>query len=355
MIEKRENGTYRVRVYHRSRYVGSRTFRRLTDARVWERQQSDALASGTWVSPAAGSITVREWLDVWMTARRQTKRTSTRRIEGLIRNHIVPKFGRRPLTSVAPSEVSEWAQTLAAQRSPSTARQALGVVRQAYSMAVRDGRVARNPTVGIKLPRTQRNEPRPLTHAQVWKLAEAVEGSRDRLLILVMAYGGLRWGEATALTRANLRSGGLRLTHAMAETNKPVRSSLKDWEARDVPLPDTVYKELTTWAASKGEAELLFGTSTGTALRNSNWRRRIFDPACSSLGLAITPHNLRDTAASLAIAAGASVVAVARLLGHEDASTTLRHYAGLLPNDLDQIALKLDVHARKEATKHRVA
>ena len=42
-------------------------------------------------------------------------------------------------------------------------------------------------------------------------------------------------------------------------------------------------------------------------------------------------------------------------LGHEDASTTLRHYAGLLPNDLEQIALKLDVHARKEATKYPVA
>jgi integrase len=58
--------------------------------------------------------------------------------------------------------------------------------------------------------------------------------------------------------------------------------------------------------------------------------------------LNITPHNLRDTAASLAIQAGASVIAVARLLGHESAATTLNHYAGLFPSDLDDVAKRLD-------------
>ena len=53
----------------------------------------------------------------------------------------------------------------------------------------------------------------------------------------------------------------------------------------------------------------------------------MFDAAVDALDLDITPHNLRDTAASLAIQAGASVVAVARLLGHESAATTLNHYA----------------------------
>jgi integrase len=54
---------------------------------------------------------------------------------------------------------------------------------------------------------------------------------------------------------------------------------------------------------------------------------RRFDSAVETQGLRITPHNLRDTAASLAIQEGASVVAVARLLGHESAATTLNHYA----------------------------
>ncbi len=65
----------------------------------------------------------------------------------------------------------------------------------------------------------------------------------------------------------------------------------------------------------------------------------------------ITPHNLRDTAASLAIQAGASVVAVASLLGHESAATTLNHYAGLFPSDLDDVAKRLDDAARKAIVK----
>ena len=69
--------------------------------------------------------------------------------------------------------------------------------------------------------------------------------------------------------------------------------------------------------------------------------------AVNSAQLDITPHNLRDTAASLAIQAGASVVAVARLLGHESAATTLNHYAGLFPSDLDDVAHRLDAAARR--------
>jgi integrase len=61
----------------------------------------------------------------------------------------------------------------------------------------------------------------------------------------------------------------------------------------------------------------------------------------------ITAHNLRDTAASLAIQAGACVVAVARLLGHESTATTLKHYAGLFPTDLNDVADRLDLAARQ--------
>nr|WP_275296183.1 tyrosine-type recombinase/integrase [Jiangella ureilytica] len=60
----------------------------------------------------------------------------------------------------------------------------------------------------------------------------------------------------------------------------------------------------------------------------------------------IAPHNLRDTAASLAIDAGASVVAVAQMLGHEDAATTLRHYASLFPDDLSDVAKRMNTKAR---------
>ena len=124
-------------------------------------------------------------------------------------------------------------------------------------------------------------------------------------------------------------------------------SPVKDHQARTVPIPRTVVDELTKLQAQSAPSHLVFPSASSTPLRNRNFRRDSFDAATAALGLTITPHNLRDTAASLAIQAGASVVAVARLLGHESAATTLNHYAGLFPTDLDDVAIRLDAAARE--------
>ena len=57
----------------------------------------------------------------------------------------------------------------------------------------------------------------------------------------------------------------------------------------------------------------------------------------------LTPHDLRHTAASLAIASGANVKAVQRMLGHASAAMTLDVYAGLFADDLDAVADALDL------------
>jgi integrase len=69
----------------------------------------------------------------------------------------------------------------------------------------------------------------------------------------------------------------------------------------------------------------------------------VFQPAAESVGLAgVTPHDLRHTAASLAVAAGANVKAVQRMPGHASASMTPDVYAGLFGDDLDAVAYRLD-------------
>lgn len=60
----------------------------------------------------------------------------------------------------------------------------------------------------------------------------------------------------------------------------------------------------------------LFTGRDGGLLRGNNFRRRSFDRAATSVGLpGLTPHELRHTAASLAVSAGANVKAVQRMLG----------------------------------------
>ena len=263
---------YRARVYHRGRYVASRTFARKRDAQEWERRQVDGLRSGVWSDPGAAE---------------------------------------RP---------------------------------------VQDGAIPRNPAAGIRLPKVQGNEPQPLTHTELWQLAEQFDSRRDRVLIVVAGYCGLRWGELAALrwTDIDLDLRRLRVSRAYSEeAPRGEMSPVKDHQARTVPIPRTVVDELTKLQAQSAPSELVFPSANSTPLRNRNFRRDSFDAATAALGLTITPHNLRDTAASLAIQAGASVVAVARLLGHESAATTLNHYAGLFPTDLDDVAVRLDAAARE--------
>ena len=67
----------------------------------------------------------------------------------------------------------------------------------------------------------------------------------------------------------------------------------------------------------------------------------------------VTPHDLRHTAASLAISAGANVKAVQRMLGHASAAMTLDVYADLFDDDLDAVAAALN-HARGDSTLAKV-
>lgn len=341
---------YRARIYHRGRYVASRTFPRKRDAQEWERRQTQGLRSGVWVDPAAGDRPVREWCEAWMASEPPRQPSTERKVRGLIANQISGEFGRRPLTSVRPSEIQQWAAELSRAQSPSTARQSLGVLRRVFEYALRDGAIQRNPAMGIRLPRVQPNEPNPLTHEQLWALADHFDAARDRLLVLVAGYCGLRWGELAALQWDNvdLDTSRLRVVRAYSEEAAVGQMSpVKDHQARTVPIPAVVAAELVKFSEETDSSALVFPSASGTPLRNRNFRRDSFDPAVSALHLAITPHNLRDTAASLAIQAGASVVAVARLLGHESAATTLNHYAGLFPTDLDDVAARLDTAARR--------
>ncbi|HET9301136.1 MAG TPA: tyrosine-type recombinase/integrase [Propionibacteriaceae bacterium] len=116
----------------------------------------------------------------------------------------------------------------------------------------------------------------------------------------------------------------------------------KTHQRRSVPIPRFLAdagKDLAT----KAPGDLVFTAPEGGVLRNTNFRPRFFDPAAEKAGLpGLTPHELRHTAASLAIAAGANVKAVQLMLGHASAAMTLDIYAGLFADDLDAVADRLD-------------
>jgi hypothetical protein len=105
--------------------------------------------------------------------------------------------------------------------------------------------------------------------------------------------------------------------------------------------------ELSQHLAGKSPDDLVFTAVQGGVLRNRNARRAWFNRAAAAIGEPhLTPHELRHTAASLAVSAGANVKAVQRMLGHAFAVMTLDRYADLFEDDLDAVATRLDAMAR---------
>jgi integrase len=89
-------------------------------------------------------------------------------------------------------------------------------------------------------------------------------------------------------------------------------------------------------------AEYLFPGPDGEPM-TIGWFRVRFDKACAAAGLTgVTPHTLRHSAGSLALAQGASVVTVQKLLGHRNATTTMNVYSHQLPDDFDNLAAAMD-------------
>jgi len=160
------------------------------------------------------------------------------------------------------------------------------------------------------------------------------------------AYTGIRWGEAAALRvgRVDLERRRLSIDEATAEVgDKVIFGTPKTHTCRVVPFPAFLAGPLTELIAGRGPDELLFTAPGGGVLRNTNFRSRVFEHAKADLGLgALRIHDLRHTAASLAVAAGANVKVVQRMLGHASAAMMLDVYAGLFSDDLDDVADRMD-------------
>lgn len=220
--------------------------------------------------------------------------------------------------------------------------------------AVDDGRLVRNPASRVKLPRDRRREKRFLSHAEVAALADAA--GPDRLIILVLAYCGLRFGELAALRVRNVDP--LRRRLFIEESVTEVDGAMifgtpKSHQCRSVPVSRSLIDALAEACVGKSRADLVFTAPRGGVLMLRNWRRRVFDPALAAAGLGeLTPHELRHTAASLAVAAGANVKAVQRMLGHASAAMTLDVYSGLFDDDLDSVADRLDAAAQTARQDH---
>lgn len=330
------------------RQLQKRGFKRKLDAKEFLNTIEASKMRGEYIDLTAGKLTIKELGDTWLGTQTHLKPSSFHGVEVAYRLHVLPVWGDIPISAIRHSKVQAWVSDLSSVKSPTTVIRAFGVLAAILDTAVKDRRILENPARGVKLPKKVRKPRAYLTHSQVTALAEA--SRQHSTLVYMLAYTGLRWGEATALKVSSLdflKKSAYVTENAVTVNGKIHVGTPKTHEARRVPIPSFLLPMLNSECTGKSKDSLVFGDGVNH-LRQPSSRDGWFESAVKRCQAEdsdfprVTPHDLRHTAASLSISAGANVKAVQKMLGHASATMTLDTYADLFEDDLNSVADALD-------------
>jgi len=239
--------------------------------------------------------------------------------------HVLPRLGSMPLRELTPDVVNRFRLELEADGvGPASIRKALTLLQGVLQRACEWGRIPSNPVVPVRKPSVGRARavvplpPETVEAMRAWLLRRQLV--RDATLVSVLAYAGLRPGEALALTWAHVRERTLLVEGAVSLGSI---ESTKTGRRRTVALLAPLGQDLAEWRLHAGRpdaATFVFPGRDGgpwTLTAYQNWRRRLYTRAATAAGVERPrPHDLRHSSVSLLIADGRNVVEVARQAGH---------------------------------------
>lgn len=322
---------WRQHGHNRARTFGTRRDATDFDAEVRRQRRSGSLAALD-----AGMETLGEYVTgTWAISHAVTLAPKTRvHYASLYDRHLRPYLAAVPLREISPEFVGRWqADRLAAGAGPVAVRQAMDLLGSILEHAFISSRVSENPVRRVKKARRpRREEVRALSPAKVEAMRASL-GARDATLLSVLAYAGLRPGEALGLRWGDVRERTLLIQRAVSLGEE---ADTKTRQHRTVRLLEPLAADLRSWRMASGrpsDDELVFPSKDGqpwTQAAYQSWRRRAFMRSANAAGLAhARPYDLRHSFASLLLHEGRSVIYVARQLGH-DARLTLTRYGHVI-------------------------
>lgn len=248
------------------------TFDRREEAETWLAAQRTDLARSTWRAPTVGSSSLRRYAVSWLEQRGDLRPSTAELYEQKLRLHILPVLGDTSIRELTPPMVRRWFADLADTTGPVSRSQCYRIPHTIMNQAVSDGEITSNPC-NIRGASSVKTAERPApTLPQVHALAELVP-SRYSALVLAAAYSGLRFGELTARTRADVTIPGSGLPEFRVV--KGIRRVQRKWLVSDrktqagvrvVSLPEflgPVPREHVDTYVGRGDTSLVFATKSG--------------------------------------------------------------------------------------------
>ena len=336
MSVHRTGETWQVRLRAPDGSQLKRTFRTKTDAERWQRAEMANITRGAWTDPRPDNQAFKGWAEEWL-GTDTAKRPKTLTLDGaIIRNQLLPVLGSKKLATITPRDIQSIVNTWTTKFAPATARRYYAVLRAMFNAAAQADLIGRSPCRGVRLPKPEWRPRVPLTPTDVDRIAD--EGGPDyRALVYIGAVLGLRFSEIAGLRVHHIDHKRREITvnnalsevkgHVLEQPPKSVRG------LRTLSMPATLVAELRSHLCRRGltggdSDALIFVSPSDGPLRYSNFRTRIWEPACHRAGLPnVGTHDLRRANATAMIRSGVDIRTAQQRLGHADPRLTLGIYA----------------------------
>src|SRR5215471_1013645 len=232
-------------------------------AEDYARDQEAAIRNNTYVDPRAGRITLTEWVNQWYPALDLELTTLSNyryRIEVL----ILPKFGSRALNDLTAEEIATWEMDLVrqgyARRTARDARSTLiTILGDAVPQYIQRNPAERKRGKGRKgqrriarLESAEKVWPTPLQALLVAERCATLSGCEaDFVMILTIAYTGMRWSEAIGLGPESVRGDVIDINWKLYELNgRFYKGRPKAGSVRPADLPPFLTQLIAGYQAS---------------------------------------------------------------------------------------------------------
>jgi len=343
-VEQLPSGKWRARYKVEGQiFTAPRTFHNKTDAQLFLSDQELELARGTWRAPTRTVKTVESYGTQWIEQHNGLKNSSRQLyLRDTFPQHIVPYLGHLRLDKVTPDIVRDWHSelkehlrvTLQNERAhidrpsqvrdgSSTAARSYRLLRSIFNTAVEDEIIQRNPCRIKGAGNTKAAERPTLSLPEIRELTQAMP-ERYRALVPLLAWSGIRIGEAAALQRKDLQLSGdvptLTVTQTYYKIDGVFELGAPKSEAglRTIALPPHLAPIMREHLHSYTESDhgaLVFTTRTGSVMLNSV--QQMLRKALDHMGRrdVRAAHDLRHTGMTLAAESGASLPELKHRLG----------------------------------------
>jgi len=362
---KNARSAYAVRWVDEAGRHRSRRFDRKADAEKWELEVRKRKQTGDLISFDGGRVSLAEFGREWFSsyAKDHLSPETRKAYAGVWDRHILPPLGGHSLRRLYadPQLIQQFATDLAADGTgPEAIKKCLTLLQGVLQRAVEWNRIPDNPVRKIRKP-TNKNKRQAIVMAPTTVEAlRAILVRDDRLgdatLISVLAYAGLRPGEALALRWKHIATKSIVVEGAVSNGR---HKDTKTGKVRSVRLLAPLADDLRAWrAASTNDTDddLVFPRPNGETWSTEdwkNWTNRVFQRTCLEAGLGRyvkrtvngntqrswrasngtdagpRPYDLRHSFVSLLIHEGSSIVEVAANAGHS-ATMTLNTYGHVI-------------------------